>query len=77
MDTLRQVVTAPELRGRMNASFRSVNMILATVGALVGGFLGEIFGLEATLVVSTLGLAAAALVVFVSPLRRVQNIQGV
>jgi predicted MFS family arabinose efflux permease len=77
MDTLRQVVTAPELRGRMNASFRSVNMILATVGALVGGFLGGIFGLEATLVVSTLGLAAAALVVFVSPLRRVQNIQGV
>jgi len=77
MDTLRQVVTAPELRGRMNASFRSVNMILATVGALVGGFLGEIFGLEATLVVSALGLAAAALVVFVSPLRRVQNIQGV
>jgi len=77
MDTLRQVVTAPELRGRMNASFRSVNMILATVGALVGGFLGGIFGLEATLVVSTLGLAAAALVVFVSPLSRVQNIQGV
>ena len=77
MDTLRQVVTAPELRGRMNASFRSVNMILATVGALVGGFLGGIFGLEATLVVSTLGLAAAALVVFVSPLRRVQNVQGV
>ena len=77
MDTLRQVVTAPELRGRMNASFRSVNMILATVGALVGGFLGGIYGLEATLVVSTLGLAAAALVVFVSPLRRVQNIQGV
>jgi predicted MFS family arabinose efflux permease len=77
MDTLRQIVTVPELRGRMNASFRSVNMILATAGALVGGFLGEIFGLEATLVVSSLGLAAAALVVFVSPLRRVQNIQGV
>src|SRR5689334_2214394 len=77
MDTLRQIVTVPELRGRMNASFRSVNMILATVGALIGGFLGEIIGSEATLAVAALGLAAAALVVFVSPLRRVQNIQGV
>lgn len=77
MDTLRQIVTMPELRGRMNASFRSVNMILATVGALVGGLLGEIIGLEATLAAGALGLAAAALVVFGSPLRRVQEIQGV
>jgi predicted MFS family arabinose efflux permease len=77
MDTLRQIVTAPELRGRMNASFRSVNMILATVGALVGGLLGEIIGLEATLVVTAIGLASAVLVVFGSPLRRVQEIQGV
>jgi predicted MFS family arabinose efflux permease len=77
MDTLRQIVTAPELRGRMNASFRSVNMILATVGALVGGLLGEIIGLEATLVVTAIGLASAVLVVFGSPLRRVQEIQVV
>ena len=77
MDTLRQIVTAPELRGRMNASFRSVNMILATVGALVGGLLGEVIGLEATLAAGALGLAFAALVVFASPLRRVQEIQGV
>jgi predicted MFS family arabinose efflux permease len=76
MDSLRQIVTAPELRGRMNASFRSVNMILATVGALVGGLLGEMIGLEATLVVGALGLASAALVVFGSPLRRVREIQG-
>jgi predicted MFS family arabinose efflux permease len=77
MDTLRQIVTAPELRGRMNASFRSVNLILATIGALVGGFLGEIIGLEATLAVAALGLASVALVVFGSQLRRVQNISGV
>jgi predicted MFS family arabinose efflux permease len=77
MDTLRQIATAPELRGRMNASFRSVNMILATIGALVGGLLGEIIGLEATLVVGALGLALAALVVFGSPLRRVREIQDV
>jgi predicted MFS family arabinose efflux permease len=77
MDTLRQIVTPPELRGRMNASFRSVNMILATIGALVGGWLGELIGLEPTLVVGALGLACAALVVFGSPLRRVQQIQGV
>jgi predicted MFS family arabinose efflux permease len=77
MDTLRQIATAPELRGRMNASFRSVNMIVATIGALVGGLLGELIGLEATLVVGALGLASAALVVFGSPLRRVQEIQGV
>jgi predicted MFS family arabinose efflux permease len=76
MDTLRQIVTAPELRGRMNASFRSVNMILATIGALVGGLLGEMIGLEATLAVGALGLASAALVVFGSPLRRVREIQG-
>jgi len=77
MDTLRQIVTLPELRGRMNASFRSVNMILATAGALLGGVLGEIIGLEATLAVASLGLACAALVVFASPLRRVQAIHGV
>jgi predicted MFS family arabinose efflux permease len=76
MDTLRQIVTAPELRGRMNASFRSVNMILATIGALVGGLLGEMIGLEATLVVGALGLASAMLVVFGSALRRVQDIRG-
>jgi predicted MFS family arabinose efflux permease len=77
MDTLRQIVTAPDLRGRMNASFRSVNLILATLGALVGGYLGEMIGLEATLAVGALGLACAALVVFSSPLRRVQEIQGI
>lgn len=76
MDTLRQIVTAPELRGRMNASFRSVNMIVATLGALVGGFLGELIGLEPTLFVAALGLACAALVVFSSPLRRVREIQA-
>jgi predicted MFS family arabinose efflux permease len=77
MDTLRQIVTLPELRGRMNASFRSVNMILATIGALVGGLLGEIIGLEATLLAAALGLASAALVVLGSPLRRVQEIRAV
>jgi predicted MFS family arabinose efflux permease len=75
MDTLRQIATAPELRGRMNASFRSVNMILATIGALVGGWLGELIGLESTLTVAALGLASAALVVFSSPLRRMRQVQ--
>jgi MFS family permease len=60
---LRQAVTPAPLLGRMTSTMRWLTLILAGPGALLGGWLGEQFGLRATLAFAggtALLLAAAA-----------------
>ncbi|MDQ6787923.1 MAG: MFS transporter [Acidobacteriota bacterium] len=67
--SLRQSVTPNELQGRMNASFRFVNVGMMMTGALVAGFLGEQIGLRATLAVGAIGMIFPFLRLVFSPVR--------
>lgn len=55
--SLRQAITSVRLLGRVTAARRFVLFGVATVGAFVGGALGESIGLRATLLVGSAALA--------------------
>ena len=64
--TLRQVVTPPALLGRVSA-IDITAYGARPVGAALGGFVGAVFGVEACLVVATLGFLVQAFVIVTSP----------
>ena len=68
--SLRQAVTAVRLLGRVTAARRFVLFGAATVGAFVGGGLGEVIGLRATLFVGALALTVELALIVFSPIRR-------
>ncbi len=59
--SLRQAVTLPGLRGRVNASMRFLAGGVTPVGALLGGLLGTALGLRATLAIGAVGVCLAVL----------------
>ena len=59
--SLRQSITPDRLLGRMNSGYRFFVSGMLPVGALLGGLLGELIGLRATLLVGA-GLVTLALV---------------
>lgn len=67
--SLRQSMTPNHLQGRMNGSFRFVNVCMMMVGALLAGFLGEIIGFRTTLLVAAIGMFLPFLRLFFSPIR--------
>jgi MFS family permease len=67
--SLRQAITPNRLQGRMNASFRFVNVGMMMFGALTAGFLGEFIGLRATLAVGAIGMIVPFLRLVFSPVR--------
>ena len=71
--SLRQAITPHRLQGRMNASFRYVNLLGACLGALIAGVLAERIGIRATLVVGVCGMVLPFLRLFFSPVRRLRE----
>jgi MFS family permease len=67
--SLRQAITPHRLLGRMNASMRFLVWGTMPIGSLLGGFLGEVIGLRATLLVGALGTFLSVLPVLFSPVR--------
>lgn len=67
--SLRQSITPDNLQGRMNGSFRFVNVCMMMLGALFAGFLGEYIGLRNTLLIGAIGMFAPFLRLFFSPVR--------
>lgn len=65
----RQTVTPDALQGRMNATIRSLNWGLRTVGAPLGGVLGDHLGYRPAFAVATAIYTAAALAMTLSPYR--------
>src|SRR5437763_6188886 len=51
--SVRQVITPDNVRGRMNASYRFLTMGIIPIGSFLGGVLGGMIGLRATLVVAS------------------------
>jgi MFS family permease len=57
---LRQAVTPQPLLGRMTSTMRWLTLLPAGPGALLGGYLGEHFGLRSALVFAGLGVLLLA-----------------
>jgi len=74
--SLRQAITPHRLQGRMNASFRVINVGAMTVGALLAGVLGEALGLRITLVVGACGMFLPFIRLLLSPVRDLDEQPG-
>jgi MFS family permease len=72
--SFRQAVTPDHLLGRMNASIRFLVWGTIPFGGLLGGALGELVGLRATLLVAAVGLVLCPVWVLASPLRRLRDL---
>jgi MFS family permease len=72
--SLRQAITPAHLQGRMNASFRFVNVGMMMFGSLTAGIAGELIGLRATLVIGAAGMLLPFLRLLFSPVRRLQRL---
>lgn len=70
--SLRQVITSHHLMGRVTAARRFILFGVAVLGAGLGGLLGEAIGLRATLLVSVAALVGEWLLIYYSPIRRVE-----
>jgi MFS family permease len=71
--SLRQAITPDSLQGRMNATMRFLIWGTIPIGSLLGGALGAMIGLYATLVVGALGVQLSFLWPLLSPLRRLHE----
>ncbi|MBO0926261.1 MFS transporter [Cellulomonas sp. zg-ZUI199] len=75
--SLRQLAVAPELRGRVNATYRLASWGSLSLGALVGGVLVTSLGPWLAAVIGALPMALASLPVVASPVRRMRRIEEV
>jgi MFS-type transporter involved in bile tolerance (Atg22 family) len=71
--SLRQAMTPTQLQGRMNATFRFLNLIAVTIGALLAGAFSEVIGLRVTIAVGACGLFIPFLRLYFSPARNLQK----
>jgi MFS family permease len=71
--SLRQAITPDRLQGRMNASMRFIVWGTLPLGSLLGGALGERFGLQSALLVGAVGVLLAPLWVVFSPVRNLRE----
>ena len=72
--SLRQSITPDRMLGRMNATMRFIVWGTIPIGALVGGVLGGVIGLQATIWVGAVGAFLGFLPVLLSPVRSLQEI---
>jgi predicted MFS family arabinose efflux permease len=72
--SLRQAITPHRLQGRMNASFRVINVFAMMIGALLAGVLGEAIGLRATLFVGACGMFLPFIWLLLSPVRNLNEL---
>jgi MFS family permease len=71
--SLRQAITPDRFQGRVNATWRFLVAGMVPIGALLGGVLGEEFGVRIVLVIGVLGMLAAWGFVAISPVRALRT----
>jgi Transmembrane secretion effector len=71
--SLRQAALPPRLLGRTAALFGAASGGMIVLGAILGGTLGAWIGVRATLGIAVAGMAAAQVILLVSPLRRLRT----
>jgi hypothetical protein len=74
--SLRSALTPERLRGRMNASARTVVYGVLPLGGLAGGLLAGSIGSLPTLWLGALGYAASVIPILASPVRRLRVLPG-
>jgi predicted MFS family arabinose efflux permease len=72
--SLRQAITPDAILGRVNASMRVVIRGAVPIGALLGGLIGELFGLRAVMIFSAFGGLSSLLWLWRSPIPALQSI---
>jgi hypothetical protein len=70
--SLRQALTPDDIRGRMNASVRTLVFGSLCLAGLAAGGLGTVIGLHATLWVAAIGYAATVIPILASPVPRLR-----
>jgi Na+/melibiose symporter-like transporter len=68
--SLRQRSVRPQFLGRITAGRRFLTFSVAPIGAVLGGWIGQSFGLTAALVGAAIMLFAGTAVMWASPVRR-------
>jgi MFS family permease len=75
--SLRQAVTPDRLLGRVTATMIALTVSTAPLGGLVGGWVGEHFGLRAAILMAGAGaLLLAPLVTWLSPIAAMRELPG-
>jgi MFS family permease len=69
--SLRQAITQPRMQGKMNATMRFIVWGTMPIGAIIGGALGGIIGLQQTIVVGAVGGLVAFIPVTLSSVRHI------
>lgn len=69
----RQVVVPGNVQGRMNATMRFLVWGTLPIGGLVGGVLGEVYGLHGAIGIAAFGSTLAFLWVLLSPVRKIKE----
>lgn len=72
MLALRQSITPPSMLARMTSTMRLMTMLPAGIGSLLGGYIGEHFGLRTAIALGALG--ALSLAVFVWRFSLIQRV---
>ena len=73
--SLRQAITPHRLQGRMNASFRFINVCAMMIGALLAGVMAEMIGLRLTLTIGACGMFLPFIRLLLSPVRNLNEQQ--
>lgn len=71
--SVRQDVTPDYLLGRVNGTYRFISYSVISLGALLGGIAGHVFGLRAGLAIGAVGSLGTVAWVFASPLRTMRQ----
>ena len=71
--SLRQATVPDRLQGRVGATLRIIAAGVVPLGALLGGFLGDTYGLRTTVLVAGGGTLLAFLWVLFSPVRKLRE----
>jgi MFS family permease len=74
--SFRQAICPPGLLGRMNAAIRWIVWGTLPLGGLIGGALGTLIGVRATIWIGVSGSWAAGFLVLFSPLRQLRDVPG-
>lgn len=73
--SLRQLATAPELRGRVNAAYRFISWGALSIGALAGGALATALGPWPAALIGAALMATATIPVALSPVRSMTTLE--
>ena len=71
--SLRQAITPPRMRGRVNATMRFISWSTIPIGTIAGGFLGGVIGLRNTILVGAVGAILTFVPVAFSSMRHIRE----